>query len=106
MKCQGCGRRLYPQRCSVTNKHRHYGRGLCAPCYGVALRTDCLESYERLTVPSTQRARQWLAMKDRGWTRAEAAAHLGMTLAALEKAISRHNRAAQTPRRATARLGQ
>lgn len=104
--CLECGRRIFPQRCSVASRHKHGGRGLCKPCYGRLAQRGYLDDCPRLRRPSSERAKRWLEMKERGWTRAEAAAHMGITLAALEQAITRHNRAARTPRRATARLGQ
>jgi hypothetical protein len=104
--CLECGNRIYPQRCSVKSKHKHGGRGLCQPCYGRATRQGYLNDCPRLTVSSAERTKQWLDMKERGWTRTEAAAQMGISLAALEQAITRHNRATRTPRLALASSGR
>lgn len=96
VNCLECDRPIYPHNWTVPPRFRNHGRGLCGRCYHSLARRGYLNDCPRATHPASQLAKQWLDMKDRGWTRREAAAHLGVTLAALEQAITRHNRATRT----------
>lgn len=105
MKCVECGRAIFPHSWTGPSRFHHFGRGLCMPCYGALGRQGYLNDCPRLTHPSSELATKWADMKDRGWTRREAAAQLDVTLAGLEKAITRHNRTHADSRSACPKRG-
>ena len=87
------GRLVTCARCQRTKTH--HGRGLCAACRMWLTRRGLLDTY-----PLTKRSRvdtyeDWLELQAQGYTRQHAADRLGITLHALEQAITRTQRAAQ-----------
>ena len=90
------GRLVTCVRCKRTGQ-RHHGRGLCGRCHQWLARYDLLDAYP-LTVTRRPRAdtyADWLELQAQGYTRQHAADRLGITLHALEQAITRTQRAQQ-----------
>lgn len=96
MNCRACNRRIYPDRCSVPHWSKHKGRGLCARCYDLKRDSGEHIDYERLTRTNAETVEAWRVLSARGCTRAEVAQLMNTTVAALEQAVTRHNRAART----------
>lgn len=100
-----CGRLLAMQRrVSVAELppgvHQHSARGLCARCHWRAEHRGTLSAW-----PAHLRSRDdvlddWVILRRRGMNKTQAAAHLGMSFAAFEKAYFRA-RATGDPRART-----
>ena len=68
---------------------RHQGRGLCNPCYKTLHRDGGLEDYPRMFHAADEVLDDWVFLRDQGYTIRNAAPRMGMTFAALEKALER-----------------
>ena len=90
----GVGRLITCGRCQLINKRNH-GRGLCVGCYSWLRRRGLLDVYANAKRPQAVTYEDWLELKAQGYTRQHAADRLGITLHALEQAITRTQRAAQ-----------
>lgn len=101
--CVRCGRPQVSKRLIgpiPAGTVRHCGRGLCSGCYSSVRWTgpDCMAQFDR----STRRAAdvwtdyQILRARHRDLTVRQAADLLGMTYAALERALSRHRTRSRT----------
>ena len=89
----GGGRLITCGRCQ--RDRRNHGRGLCSACYSWATRRGLLDTYARDTRDRLHTYAEWLELQAQGYTRQHAADRLGITLHALEQAITRTQRAAQ-----------
>lgn len=88
--------------------HLHYGRGLCGACWGAARRDGTLRDYERVTRPIADVIEDWRWIEsdlpaDASFTRRIrlGAKRLGMTYAALGRALYRAGITAQTEKKAS-----
>ena len=79
--CIDCGRHM-----------RHIGRGLCGRCYYFAQQFGVLHEYPRINRPYTWTWEDYDELAAQGYSRLHAAERLGLTKAALEKAIERRPR--------------
>lgn len=70
-------------------RSRNAGRGLCAHCHQGALRAGTLCDYERLTRSRADVLDDWTVLRGQGVTRLQAAARLGMSFPAFERALFR-----------------
>jgi hypothetical protein len=68
------------------------GRGLCDPCYHRAQYHGTLIDFERRTVARDELLDDWALLRSEGYTAVQAAPRLGMTPAALLKALDRARR--------------
>ena len=73
----------------------NHGRGLCCRCYQWLQRRGLLDWYPRTNRTQADTYADWLELEAQGYSRQHAADRLGITLAALEQAITRTQRAAQ-----------
>lgn len=89
MNCKRCDQHLYPRRCSVKNRYRHGGRGLCQPCYSFAHGAGLLDDFERRTRTSAETVAEVEFLYSTGLTRLEAAQRLGITSDAIYRAMRR-----------------
>ena len=90
----GGGRLITCGRCQRINKRNH-GRGLCVGCYSWLRRRGLLGIYASAKQPQADTYDDWLELQAQGYSRQHAADRLGITLHALEQAITRTQRAAQ-----------
>lgn len=67
----------------------HHGRGLCGKCYEIARLAGTLDAYPRLHRPYPHTWEDYDELAAQGYSREHAARRLGMTKAALEKALER-----------------
>jgi len=79
--CVGCGR-LAPR----------LARGLCPTCYGRRRASGALAYYERVTRPADELLDEWQRLRAEGYTAVNAARRIGVTPAALLKALERARR--------------
>lgn len=89
MNCLECDQHLYPRRCSVPNRYRHGGRGLCQPCYVAKHRAGELDQFVRRTRPSIETVEDVEFLYSIGLTRLQAAQRLGITSDAIYRAQRR-----------------
>lgn len=75
-------------RCETTEGNRRI-RGLCGRCYNLVRGTDEMFDYPRETVPSDMVWDEWCLLRSQGFTKREVAQKLGMTYAALDRALCR-----------------
>jgi len=105
MNCNNCGRvlhersrwRMLPKADRVALRHghaMHMGRGLCHGCYSRAQRDGSVIDHEATVKPWAYVLDEWKRLADPEASRVEnarrIAPHLGMTVAALERAVTRH----------------
>lgn len=93
--CAECGRpvrRGHSRKDEVPGTLRMIGRGLCCACYRRAQREGTLDDYERTFRPREEMLEDWELLRSDGYTVANAAPRMGMTCAALEKALRRAER--------------
>lgn len=107
MKCRGtCGRELVPKlRWTKTPRVvRNLGthaqadaRGLCVTCLRRAQKAGTIIDFERVTMPRETVLEEWARLADRRVSKAEnvrrLAPRLGMTPAALDRAVNRATKA-------------
>lgn len=89
MRCVKCDHPLTGSRSRTAEARRHRGRGLCGHCYRVAQYAGTLEDYPTLRRSSADVLEDWEELRSQGYTIQHAAGRLGMSEAALRKAISR-----------------
>ena len=78
-------RRRYP----VDGLIRHQSRGLCTRCYTAFRKVGELDKYPPLTRSNAEVMEEWEWLRDAGYSREQAALRMGMTFAALDRAIYR-----------------
>lgn len=78
--CQDCERRLI------------FARGLCNTCYHRNRYHGTLIDFERTTHAADELLDEWTLLRDDGYGYRNAAARLGVTVAALDKALCRAKR--------------
>jgi hypothetical protein len=88
---------MAPRSAGLSRHATHEGRGLCTPCYERANYRGRLADHPRRTWSRDDVMTEWDLLRRDGHTRAQAAERLGMTWAALDRAIWRA-RAAGDPR--------
>lgn len=115
--CSGCDGAVPPSKhqyrrsycsygCYVRSQRRDYGRPpckrcgssygqrrvreLCARCWDQIRHTDEIHDYPRLTRRAADVAEDWEELASLGLSKRDAAARLGMTYAAFERALLRH----------------
>ncbi|WAL67091.1 hypothetical protein ORV05_04705 [Amycolatopsis cynarae] len=73
---------------------KHVGRGLCSYCWELVAGTDKLFDYPRLTRFSEETYFDWQALlaRDPALKKREGAALLGISYAALDRALTRYRR--------------
>ncbi len=84
-----CGRRIWSKRCSVANRFKHGGRGLCQPCYSRAHGAGEHADFERITRTSAETVAEVEFLYSIGLTRLQAAQRLGVTSDAIYRAYRR-----------------
>ena len=86
--CACCGRRLH-LRTHPPGTAKHNARGLCETCYSWARDSGTLHEYPRLTRSSRDTLDAWNSLRALGVSRKDAARVVGMSYAALSRAIAR-----------------
>lgn len=71
---------------------RIHGRGLCSHCYDQHRADGTLIDYERVHRPREEVLEEWSQLAQRGYNKREAAARMGMSFEALDRAIYRARR--------------
>lgn len=77
------------KRCGGTHDTRRV-RGLCQCCWHRVVKTDEIHDYPRVTRRAADVAEDWAELSAQGVSRRDAAARLGMTYAAFDRALYRH----------------
>jgi hypothetical protein len=88
--CRRCGYHMHPPQ---AGGRYHRGRQLCNFCHPAAARNGELVDFERQTRVRDEVMADWELLRSQGFTRRQAAARLGMTVKAFEKAHERARRA-------------
>lgn len=97
-QCLACPHWLLPRTVLRRHPHlrerfrEHSGRGLCQPCYHRAVYADDLADYERRTWPADVLLDEWVRLRDERYGYRLAAARLGVTPTALDRALCRAKR--------------
>lgn len=97
MNCRSCDRPMVPQRTRVADvppgHARYEGRGLCNGCWARHHRHGDLYRFDRIFHPwrDTREDHDFLLQADPSLTPAQIADRLGMTVAALRKALARRD---------------
>lgn len=86
MNCLRCDR---PRPRQPHRRAAQGARGLCAACYDWVTRHGCVDDYARVTWPSDELLAEWDLLRRDGHTMRQAAERLGVSYAALDKAIQR-----------------
>lgn len=94
------GRRRTPATCHP--EHPSEGRGLCYRCYQRARRRGKLADYPRVNRPAQDTLDDYELLRSEGYTKAQIADRLGMSLDALSHALWRARDRNEAPTRSTA----
>lgn len=95
--CRDCGTPIWPKSRGVPSACRDEGRGLCRPCWRTRDAAGTLDEVERVRFSRDELMDEWVVLRDRGCSKRQAAARLGMTFARFDRALLRA-RAAGDPR--------
>ena len=89
--CLGCQREMFPWRKRYPRDGvlRHDARGLCTQCYRAKHKAGGLDEFPPVTRGNAEVIEEWEWLRDAGYTREQAAMRMGMTFAALDRAIYR-----------------
>lgn len=100
-RCARCHYPMHPNR-SFPGRYR-CPRDLCNFCYKAASRTGEVIDFERTRRTRDELMHDWAMLRDEGYSKRQAAARLGMSLAAFDRAFHRARRAGD-PRAVPARV--
>lgn len=89
MKCLDCGRAMRTWRSKPDGRRRSVGRGLCETCHQRHRNHGTLSDFERRTRPADEVLEDWDFLRHQGYSIRDAAERMGMTHAALDKALYR-----------------
>ena len=81
-----------PVRSCALCDRQHGARGLYNACYKRALRAGTLPDHERWNRPADELLDEWVLLRDDGYRPRDAAARIGVTYTALDKALCRAKR--------------
>lgn len=101
-RCARCHYPMHTRDMGVGRFHR--GRGLCCACHTRVSRAGWLADYERRNRIRDEVMVEWELLRGEGYTKRQAAARLGMTFAAFDRAFHRSRRAGDS--RAKPAIGQ
>lgn len=94
-RCRACRAPVFPRPngARVTDlppgARFHAGRGLCTRCHPAAHRAGTLIDFARHTLSRDELLDDWVLLRDEGLTYTQAAARIGMPVAALKRALNR-----------------
>lgn len=89
MRCVDCRRKITPQKRAHEGQPRHAGRGLCTACHSRHKYNGTLLDFERKSWPRDLLLDEWVLLRDDGVRPRQAAARLGVTYDALDRALCR-----------------
>ena len=92
-RCARCANLIYPRKWNLGSSCTHEGRGLCRPCYDRCRKTGELADYRPVTYRRDELMDQWERFRLYGYSKKEAAAQLGMTFEAFDRAYHRARKA-------------
>lgn len=88
-RCLDCDRPMHPKHHRARGVPRHVGRGLCRTCYKAAQVSGSLVDFERLTFSADELLDEWVLLRGEGYTVRQAAPRIGVSFAALDRALYR-----------------
>lgn len=92
-RCVRCEHLIYPLGWMLAFSYSHAARGLCQPCWHKAKASDELIDFERLNRTRDEVMADWELLRSEGYSKRQAAARLGMSHEAFDRAFHRARRA-------------
>ena len=89
MNCLDCGRPTRAKNSKPDGRPRFIGRGLCEACHQRHRKRGTLSDFERRTRPADEVLEDWDFLRRQGYSIRDAAERMGMTHAALDRALCR-----------------
>jgi hypothetical protein len=81
--------RTYSPAMLARGFRRHLGRGLCVNCYGTEMTAGRLDQWPRMNRPGSEMLEDWELLRSAGVSVEQAAKRIGVTMAALDRALHR-----------------